>query len=93
MKTYIEISQPSTGKIFTSQVVNLVSFIQAVWSKKPVLSKKNTIALAFLLFFVCIALYFGCTIFSIIIVALFLISLGMVINEMIQYIRLIRELE
>lgn len=92
MKTYIEISQPSTGKIFTNQVVNLVSFIQVVWSKKPVLSKKNAIALAFL-FFVGIALYFGCTIFSIIIVALFLISLGMVINEMIQYIRLIRELE
>ena len=92
MKTYIEISQPSTGKIFTNQVVNLVSFIQVVWSKKPVLSKKNTIALAFLLF-VGIALYFGCTIFSIIIVALFLISLGMVINEIIQYIRLIRELE
>ena len=92
MKTYIEISQPSTWKIFTNQVVNLVSSIQVAWSRRPVLSKKNGIALA-LLFFVCIALYFGCTIFSIIIVALFLISLGMVINEMIQYIRLIRELE
>lgn len=92
MKTYIEISQPSTGKIFTNQVVSLVSFIQAAWSKKLVLSKKNSIALALLLC-VCIALYLGCTLFSLIMVSLFFISLGVLINELVGYIRFIRDLE
>ena len=92
MKTYIEISRPSTGRIITNQVVNLLSTIQSACGKKRIASKKKAIILLVLLLFCC-ALLLGCSLFSLIIISFFIISLVMVINEFIQYIRFIREME
>lgn len=92
MKTYIEISRPSTSKIITNYMMNLLSSVQASADKKRVLTKKKCIALLLLLL-VCLALYLGCNLFSIIIAALFFVALGVVINEFIQYIRFIRDME
>ncbi len=92
MKTYIEISRPSTSKIIIGHVANLLSSVQTSADKKRALSKKKCIALVALLL-ICLALHLGCNLFSIIIVALFILSLGMVINEFIQYIRFIRDME
>jgi hypothetical protein len=91
MKTYIEISQSYTGKILVNQVVNLLSAIQASSCMKRVISKKKCLALvSFLL--VCLALYLGCNLFALILILLFIIFLGILINEFIQYIRFIREM-
>lgn len=92
MKTYIEISRPSTGKMLANQVVNLLSSIQRTSDKKRTLSKKKCIALIVLLL-ICLALHLGCSLFAIITIALFVISLAMVINEFVDYIRFIREME
>ena len=92
MKTYIEISRPSTSKIITNYMMNQLSSVQSSADKKRVLTKKKCIALLLLLL-VCLALYLGCNLFSIIIAALFFVALGVVINEFIQYIRFIREME
>lgn len=92
MKTYIEISRPSTARIITNQVVNLLSTIQSTCGKKRIASKKRAIILLVLLLFCC-ALLFGCSLFSLIIISFFIISLVMVINEFIQYIRFIRKME
>ena len=92
MKTYIEISRPSTSKIITSDMVNLLSSVQSSADKKRTLSKKKCIAL-FRLLLVCLALYLGCNLFSIIIATLFFVALGVAINEFIQYIRFIRDME
>lgn len=91
MKTYIEISRPSTSKIITSHMMNLLSSVQASTDKKRALTWKKCIALLLLL--VCLALHLGCNLFSIIMAALFFIALGVVINEFIQYIRFIRDME
>lgn len=90
MKTYIEICQPSTNKILINNMINLLSSIQTACSRKRALSKKTCITLVGISF-VCCALIFGCSPFSVIIVILFLASSGMLINELIQYIRFIRD--
>lgn len=92
MKTYIEISRPSTSKIITNYMMNLLSSVQTSADKKRARTKKKCIVLLLLLL-VCLALYLGCNLFSIIIAALFFVALGVVINEFIQYIRFIRDME
>ena len=92
MKTYIEISRPSTSKIITSHMMNLLSSVQASTDKKRALTWKKCIALLLLLL-VCLALHLRCNLFSIIMAALFFIALGVAINEFIQYIRFIRDME
>ena len=93
MKTYIEISQPTTtSSILAIRMEKLQSFLQSLCSKLKGLSLRKLIVLCALLF-VIVALFLGCSLFSLILIALFIIALGVVINEFLQYIRFIRELE
>lgn len=63
MKTYIEISQPTTSRILAIHMVNLQSFIQSLCGKlRGVAPKKRIVFLA--LFVAIIALSLGCSPFS-----------------------------
>jgi flagellar biosynthesis component FlhA len=93
MKTYIEISQPTTtSSILAIRMEKLQSLLQSLTSKFKGLSLRNRLILVALVMAM-IALFFGCNLFSLILIALFLIALGVVINEFVEYIRFIRELE
>jgi flagellar biosynthesis component FlhA len=93
MKTYIEISQPTTtSSILVTLVEKLQSSLQSLNAKVKALSLRNRLILVALVMAI-VALFFGCNLFSLILIALFLIALGVVINEFVEYIRFIRELE
>ena len=93
MKTYIEISQPTTtSSILAIRMEKLQSLLQSLTSKFKGLSLRNRLILVALVMAI-VALILGCNLFSLILVALFLIALGVVINEFVEYIRFIRELE
>ena len=93
MKTYIEISQPTTT---SNQLITLVeklqSSLQSLYAKVKGLSLQNRLLIVALVMAI-VALFFGCNLFSLILIALFLIALGVVIREFVEYIRFIRELE
>lgn len=92
MKTYIEISQPTTtSSILAIRMEKLQSLLQSLTSKFKGLSLRNRLILVALVMAI-VALLFGCNLFSLILIALFLIALGVVINEFVEYIRFIREL-
>lgn len=86
MKNYIEFCQPSTGKILMNNMINFLSSLQTACNKKCALSKSKGITLVSLSLVSC-ALLFGCSLFSVIIVAFFLLTCGMLIHELRQYIR------
>ena len=93
MKTYIEISQPTTtSSILAIRMEKLQSLLQSLTSKFKGLSLRNRLILVALVMAM-VALFFGCNLFSLILIALFLIALGVVINEFVEYIRFIRELD
>lgn len=93
MKTYIEISQPTTTcSILAIRMEKLQSLLQSLTSKFKGLSLRNRLILVALVMAM-VALFFGCNLFSLILIALFLIALGVVINEFVEYIRFIRELD
>ena len=92
MKTYIEISQPTQSNLLAIRLEKLQSFIQSLCSRVKGMSlRKCTILVALLS--VIIALFFGCHPFALIMIPLFIIALGVVINEFVEYIRFIREME
>ena len=92
MKTYIEISQPTQGNLLAIRLEKLQSLLQSLCGKLKGLSARILIILSALLF-VIVALFLGCNLFALILIALFFIALGVVINEFVEYIRFIRELE
>lgn len=93
MKTYIEISQPATtSNLLVTLVEKLQSSLQSLNAKVKALSLRNRLILVALVM-ATVTLILGCNLFSLILVALFLIALGVVINEFAEYIRFIRELE
>jgi hypothetical protein len=73
-------------------VEKLQSLLQSLTSKFKALSLRNRLILVALVMAI-VALFFGCNLFSLILIALFLIALGVIINEFVEYIRFIRELE
>ena len=93
MKTYIEISQPTaTSSLLTTLVEKLQSSLQSLNAKVKALSLRNRLILVALVM-ATVTLILGCNLFSLILIALILIALGVVINEFVEYIRFIRELE
>lgn len=92
MKTYIEISQPSASNLLSPRMENLQSSIQSSCGKMKSVSRKRWLIL-FGLLLLFVALHLGCSLFSLIVIALFIIFLGVLINEFIQYLRFIREME
>ena len=93
MKTYIEISQPTTtSNLLVTLVEKLQSYLQLLNDKVKDISLRNRLILVALVMATA-TLILGCNLFSLILIALFLIALGVVINEFIEYIRFIRELE
>ena len=93
MKTYIEISQPTTtSNLLVTLVEKLQSSLQSLNDKVKALSLRNRLILVALVMATA-TLILGCYLFSLILIALFLIALGVVINEFVEYIRFIRELE
>ena len=93
MKTYIEISQPTTtSNLLVTLVEKLQSSLQSLNDKVKALSLRNRLILVALVMATA-TLILGCNLFSLILIALFLIALGVVINEFVEYIRFIRELE
>ena len=93
MKTYIEISQPTTtSSILAIRMEKLQSLLQSLTSKFKGLSLRNRLILVALVMATA-TLILGCNLFSLSLIALFLIALGVVINEFAEYIRFIRELE
>lgn len=93
MKTYVEIGQPTTtGNLFATNMEKLQSFLQSLSSKVKNLSlRKSLIFIVFLI--AVVALSIGCHPFSLLMVTLFVIALGVLINEFVQYIRFIREMD
>ena len=93
MKTYIEISQPTTtSNLLVTLVEKLQSSLQSLNDKVKALSLRNRLILVALVMATA-TLILGYNLFSLILIALFLIALGVVINEFVEYIRFIRELE
>ena len=93
MKTYIEISQPTTtSNLLVTLVEKLQSSLQSLNAKVKALSLRNRLILVTLVM-ATVTLILGCNLFSLILIALILIALGVVINEFVEYIRFIRELE
>ena len=93
MKTYIEISQPATtSNLLVTLVEKLQSSLQSLNAKVKALSLRNRLILVALVM-ATVTLILGCNLFSLILITLFLIALGVVINEFVEYIRFIRELE
>ena len=93
MKTYIEISQPTTtSSILAIRMEKLQSSLQSLNDKVKALSLRNRLILVALVMATA-TLILGCNLYSLILIALFLIALGVVINEFVEYIRFIRELE
>ena len=93
MKTYIEISQPTTtSNLLDTLVEKLQSSLQSLNAKVKALSLRNRLILVALVMATA-TLILGYNLFSLILIALFLIALGVVINEFVEYIRFIRELE
>ena len=93
MKTYIEISQfTATSSLLITLVEKLQSSLQSLSCKVKGLSPRKGLILVALLIAI-VALSLGCHPFALLMVALFIIALGVVINEFVQYIRFIRELE
>jgi hypothetical protein len=93
MKTYIEISQPTTtSNLLVTLVEKLQSSLQSLNPKVKALSLRNRLILVALVM-ATVTLILRCNLFTLILIALFLIALGVVINEFVEYIRFIRELE
>lgn len=92
MKTYIEISQPSASNLLSPRMENLQSSIQSSCGKMKSVSRKRWLIL-FGLLLLFVALHLECNLFSLIVIALFFIFLGVLINEFIQYLRFIREMK
>ena len=93
MKTYIEISQPSaTSNLLTTLVEKLQSSLHTLSCKVKGLSLRKCLILVALVMAI-VALSLGCHPFALFMVVLFLIALGVVINEFVEYIRFIREME
>lgn len=93
MKNYIEISQPSANNLLATIMENLQSTIQSTCNKLKGASSKKRIALAMLLLFTIFTLFLGCSPFALVTIVLFVILLGILINEFVEYIRFIREME
>lgn len=92
MKTHVEISQQQANNSLDTHAMNLHPSIHALRHQAKGMSTKKRLTLAALLL-ASLALYLGCSLFSLILIALFTIFLGVLINEFVQFIRFIRDLE
>ena len=92
MKTYVEISQPTQSNLLAIRLEKFQSLIQSLSARVKGMSlRKCTILVALLS--VIIALLCRCHPFALIMFPLFIIALGILVNEFVQYIRFIREMK